>query len=399
MKRKNALLPVTLGLLAAFGPFVTDFYLPALPAMTTYFNTTPTRVQMTLTTSLIGLAVGQILIGPISDKVGRKKPILFSLGLFILSTVACIFAPNIETFIFLRLIQGLSGAGGIVLSKSVSADLFRGRALVSFMALLGAINGVAPVSAPMCGGLMLSVSNWQGIFVLLLAIGIILTCMSMALPETLTPIRRQTGSLLSSFCNLFRVLTNVRYLLCLIALGSSMGVLFGYISSSSFILQQNYGLSPMQYGFCFALNALSLGIGAAISPRMKNEKVCLSIGGAMLLSIALLNAVALLTQASIYLLETSYFALMFAFGMIQPPTTSIALDSERQNAGAASAILGASGFLLGGIVSPIVGTGNILQSTSLVIVICAALSALFCFILCFYIKKRNKRVPDLEFPD
>lgn len=387
MKRKNALLPTTLGMLTAFGPFVTDFYLPALPSLTTFFNTTASKVQMTLTASLVGLSLGQILIGPISDKVGRKMPLLVSLGMFIVSTIACVFAPNVEVFLLLRLIQGVAGAGGIVLSKSISTDMFHGRALTNFMALLGAINGVAPVAAPVCGGLMLSFSNWQGIFILLMFIGIMLTIMSMALPETLTPKRRQTGSLIHSYLNLFRVLTNGRYLLCLLASATTMGVLFGYISSSAFILQLNYGLSPMAYGLCFAVNAFSIGIGSAISTRLKNENVCLLTGGISIFIMALFTSFALISQASIWVVEVAFVALLFAFGIIQPSVTSLALDSERKNAGAASAILGASGFLLGGIVSPIVGSGNILHSTSIVLSSCASLSAIFCCLLCGHIKR------------
>lgn len=387
MKRKNALLPTTLGMLTAFGPFVTDFYLPALPSLTTFFNTTASKVQMTLTASLVGLSLGQILIGPISDKVGRKTPLLVSLGMFIVSTIACVFAPNVEVFLLLRLIQGVAGAGGIVLSKSISTDMFHGRALTNFMALLGAINGVAPVAAPVCGGLMLSFSNWQGIFILLMFIGIMLTIMSMALPETLTPKRRQTGSLIHSYLNLFRVLTNGRYLLCLLASATTMGVLFGYISSSAFILQLNYGLSPMAYGLCFAVNAFSIGIGSAISTRLKNENVCLLTGGISIFIMALFTSFALISQASIWVVEVAFVALLFAFGIIQPSVTSLALDSERKNAGAASAILGASGFLLGGIVSPIVGSGNILHSTSIVLSSCASLSAIFCCLLCGHIKR------------
>lgn len=374
-------------MLTAFGPFVTDFYLPALPSLTTFFNTTASKVQMTLTASLVGLSLGQILIGPISDKVGRKTPLLVSLGMFIVSTIACVFAPNVEVFLLLRLIQGVAGAGGIVLSKSISTDMFHGRALTNFMALLGAINGVAPVAAPVCGGLMLSFSNWQGIFILLMFIGIMLTIMSMALPETLTPKRRQTGSLIHSYLNLFRVLTNGRYLLCLLASATTMGVLFGYISSSAFILQLNYGLSPMAYGLCFAVNAFSIGIGSAISTRLKNENVCLLTGGISIFIMALFTSFALISQASIWVVEVAFVALLFAFGIIQPSVTSLALDCERKNAGAASAILGASGFLLGGIVSPIVGSGNILHSTSIVLSSCASLSAIFCCLLCGHIKR------------
>lgn len=159
-----------LGMLTAFGPFVTDMYLPSLPSMGEYFKTTPSLVQLGLTASMIGLAAGQIFFGPLSDKYGRRSPMLAAMYLFIISTIGCIFAPTIEIFAILRLLQGIAGAGGIVISRSVATDMFTGKELAKTLAIIGAINGVAPI----IGGGLTEGIDWKGIFWVLLALGIIL---------------------------------------------------------------------------------------------------------------------------------------------------------------------------------------------------------------------------------
>lgn len=188
MKKKiGVFIPATLGMLTAFGPFVTDFYLPVLPEMSEFFHTSPALASLSLTTGMIGLAIGQVFIGPLTDKFGRKKILVGSMLMFAIASVLCILAPNIYIFNLMRLFQGLAGAGGIVISKSMSTDMYSGKELANFMAILGSINGIAPVCAPVIGGLMAGVTNWQGVFGLLLGIGIIPMLCSARLPETLTP--------------------------------------------------------------------------------------------------------------------------------------------------------------------------------------------------------------------
>ena len=159
-----------LGMLTAFGPFVTDMYLPSLPSMREYFKTTPSLVQLGLTASMIGLAAGEIFFGSLSDKYGRRSPMLAAMYLFIISTIGCIFALTIEIFVILRLLQGITGAGGIVISRSVATDMFTGKELAKTLAIIGAINGVAPIIG---GGLTEGIDR-KGIFWVLLALGIIL---------------------------------------------------------------------------------------------------------------------------------------------------------------------------------------------------------------------------------
>ena len=197
MKKKlGAFIPATLGMLTAFGPFVTDFYLPALPEMTEFFHTSPALASMSLTTGMIGLAAGQVFIGPLTDKYGRKRILVASMFIFAIASVLCIISPNIYVFNLMRIFQGIAGAGGIVISKSMATDMFSGKELANFMALLGSINGIAPVCAPVIGGVMAGITTWQGVFCLLLAIGLILMVCSWFMPETLPSEKRINKSCL-----------------------------------------------------------------------------------------------------------------------------------------------------------------------------------------------------------
>lgn len=184
MKYKVFLL-ILLGMLTAFGPFVTDMYLPALPTMTGYFGTSVSMVQLGLTFSMIGLALGQLLVGPVSDKYGRRRPLIASMVLFIISTVACIFSPDVVFFTAMRFLQGIAGAGGIVISRSVATDEFSGKELMKMLAIIGAINGIAPIAAPVVGGVMLSATDWRGIFAVLLLLGVVLLVGSIMFRESL----------------------------------------------------------------------------------------------------------------------------------------------------------------------------------------------------------------------
>lgn len=192
-ENSKVFLLILLGMLSAFGPFVTDMYLPSLPAMADYFSASLPMVQMGLTTSMIGLALGQIFFGPLSDKYGRRPLLLVSMLLFIVSTLFCLFAPDIYSFVTLRLIQGIAGAGGIVISRSVATDKFSGKELAKMLAVIGAINGVAPVAAPVIGGLLTGSVGWQGIFMILLFIGILLGIGCIRFKESFRPrdVRRQ----------------------------------------------------------------------------------------------------------------------------------------------------------------------------------------------------------------
>lgn len=370
-------IPATLGMLTAFGPFVTDFYLPVLPEMTGYFHTTPALASMSLTAGMIGLAAGQLFIGPLTDKYGRKRILVGSMLLFVVASLLCIFSGDIFMFNAMRGLQGLAGAGGIVIAKSMSADMYTGRELASFMALLGAINGIAPVCAPVVGGLMAGVTSWTGVFAVILAVGIVLMVCSMFLPETLQPANRIRKSVIKVYGNLFRVFRNSRFTLSVMAEMACFFMFFAYIASSPFIMQQVYHLSPLGYSLCFGLNALMIGVGAAMATRYRSQGTCLRFGGLGMLAGTLLLAFLLNTAMPLWIVMLAYIYTLICFGLMQPPLTAIALDSERDNAGAASAIFGASGFVAGALSSPLVGIGDITVTSGLVMACGAVVCLLF----------------------
>ena len=192
-------LVLLLGVLSAFGPFVVDLYLPSLPQLATFFETSASMTQLTLTTAMIGLAVGQLLLGPLSDKFGRKIPLIISLVIYIISTILIVYAPNIEAMIVLRVIQGLSSAGSVVISRAVATDLYRGREMTRFFGLLMTINGLAPIISPILGSLLLEYISWKGIFIFLALIGVIVLLFCFRLKESLSVENRLQGSIFSTF--------------------------------------------------------------------------------------------------------------------------------------------------------------------------------------------------------
>src|SRR5574344_1244947 len=269
---------ITLGMLSAFAPLVTDMYLPCLPTLKSYFNTSSSLAQMSLTMSMLSLAIGQIIVGPISDKYGRRRLLIISLIAYIIATILCVISPNIHTFNLMRLLQGMAASGGIVLSRSISTDLYQGPRLTEFLAMIAAINGIAPVFAPVLGGILLSITSWKGIFIVLIFIGIILLALCFKIKESLIKEKRSTKPLLSTFIIYGKVFTNKNYNIHLCIYMFSMLILFAYVSSSPFILQSVYGLSPMMFSLCFAINAISIGIGCMLAGKMQGKK-SLKVGG------------------------------------------------------------------------------------------------------------------------
>ena len=362
------------GVISAFGPFVTDFYLPSLPALTEYFSTTASQVQLSLTFSMIGLAVGQLIIGPLSDKYGRKLPMMVSLVIFCISTLGCLYAPGIHAFIFFRLFQGLSGAGGVVISKSIATDLYEGKQLTRFYSVLSSVHGLAPILAPMLGGMLMAVMDWKGIFWILFALGVLLIFTLSFFVESLEASKRQKGNVRSILTAYKTVTHNSRFVQYVLVQALAMGVMFAYIAASPFIFQEHFGLSAQMYGICFGLNALAIMGGSLIVSLFHEAQSALRCGctGFALTSIAV--AATLSTGSGFPVVEVSLFILLFFLGMINPSSTTLALDMERHNSGIASALLGFLMFLFGGVVSPLTGMGNMLYTTSMIMVVCSLAS-------------------------
>lgn len=371
---------ILLGMLTAFGPFVTDMYLPSLPVMGEYFNTSSSMVQLGLTTSMIGLAVGQIFFGPLIDRYGRRIPLQVAMWLFIVSTVFCLFAQNIQQFVAFRLIQGIAGAGGIVIARSIATDKFSGRDLAKMLAIIGAINGIAPVVAPIIGGVFTEAIGWQGIFGILLVLGVLLLIGCIRFRESLPKENRLATKWADTFHSFKVVLKNKQFVCYVLQLAFAQGVLFAYIASSPFIIQQHYGYSPFAFSVCFSINAIAIGGAAAFSVKFRRPANGTLIGCMGMLIFSLLECAALALGCSFWIYELLLLAVLFMMGMTFTTSTALAMECERDNAGTASALLGAVCFSFGGIVSPLVGIGNILVSTGVIFVICS-LCSLSCILL------------------
>ncbi|EHO45330.1 multidrug effflux MFS transporter [Haemophilus sp. oral taxon 851] len=374
MQKTNskAFLVILLGVLSAFGPFVVDLYLPSLPQLAQFFDTTASMTQLTLTTAMIGLAVGQLLLGPMSDKFGRKMPLIISLLIYIISTILLIFSPNIETMIVLRAVQGLSSAGSVVISRAIATDLYRGREMTRFLGLLMTINGIAPIISPVLGSLLLEYIGWKGVFFFLAIIGIVVLLFCFRLKESLIIENRLEGSVLSTFFTFGKIIKN-RLFMSYVGIESFLlAAMFAYIAASPFILQSFYGLSAFTFSLCFGANGAALVIGANIGGKLSNRKA-LSFGVLGFGIVVLYTISTLIIQPNWFLVEIGFFLMLLMMGLTFPAISSLAMESERQYAGSASALLGFAPFFLGGVVSPLVGVGNIFYSTSIVIFVCGVL--------------------------
>jgi DHA1 family bicyclomycin/chloramphenicol resistance-like MFS transporter len=367
--------------MTAFAPLITDMYLPSLPALAEYFRTSASMVQLTITTSMLGIAAGQLFFGPISDKIGRRKPLFASFTLYLLATVGCVFSPTIMILVVFRLLQGLGAAGSIVLARSVATDLFSGRDLLKFLALIAAVQGIAPIAAPVLGGTLLLVTDWKGIFATLGLLGLLVMIVSFYLKESLPHHKRVKAPVISLLKFFVPVLKNSRLMLYIALLSFSMAIMFAYIAASPFIFQEHYNVSPIAYSLIFAINAVSLTIGNLLSAKLKDQHKTLKYSVTGLFVFSIITSFALLMNMELFFVCASlFFALLFA-GATFPITTNLALSLEKNLKGTASAVLGASTFLVGGIVMPLAGLGNTLHSTSIVMAVCAfVVLGLFVFI-------------------
>ncbi len=350
---------VTLGLLCAFGPLCTDIYLPGLPAVTADFATDPATAQLSMTSSFLGLALGQIIIGPVSDAYGRRGPLLISLIIFIITSYLCAISPTIEIFILWRFFQGIAGAGGVVLARSIAADKFKGSALTQFMSLLMSINSIAPIAGPVIGSFIITVSTWPTVFYFLTVLGVVLLLLSFAdVPESHTPTEEQK-QVLGAIKSMFRELGNKKFVLAVLALSFIMGGFFGYLAASPFIFQVIYSFTPMQYSLAFGSITVCIAItsmlAGRLSRRIKDQKI-ISFGylGALTAS-CLIMFFALFQPETVWPVLLSLMLFCAMMGTIQTVGFGIVMRLKKGGAGAASGILGVMHFLFGALSSPFMG--------------------------------------------
>ncbi len=349
---------VVLGLLSTFGPLSLDLYLPALPELADDLASTPSAAQLTITACLIGLAVGQLVAGPLSDRFGRRRPLLMGLVAYLLASLACAFAPSVAALVALRLVQGLAGAAGLVIARAVARDLYEGRRLVLFFTRLTLISGLAPVIAPVLGGQLSRVMSWRGIFVVLAGFGALLLVAGLLQRETLPPERRSTGGLTTTVQG-FRVLLRDRFFVgAALSAGLAGASMFAYISGATFVLQRLYGLSAQSFSLAFGLNSVGImamsQVGARLSRRWPPARV-LGLGLALNLVGAASLATTVLLGLGLGFLIPSLFVMVSALGLVFPTATALAMSDYPRQAGTASSLLGLGQFVFGALVAPLVG--------------------------------------------
>jgi DHA1 family bicyclomycin/chloramphenicol resistance-like MFS transporter len=365
---------VVVGGLSVFGPLCIDMYLPGFPNIGRDLQASASEVQLTLTACMIGIAVGQLLIGPLSDRLGRRPPLLAGLAAFVASSVACGFAPNIYALTGFRLIQGIGGAAGIVIARSIVRDLHSGVALVRFFSTLMLVTGLGPVLAPQIGSWTLSITSWRGIFLILAGFGATLLLVAWwRVPETWPRNRRLSGSLWSVLGPMVSVGRDRVFLGYALACGLGMGGMFAYVAGSSFVLQNVYGLSPDIYGVVFALNAAGFIIGAQVNGRVVGRfgpSVLLTAGlTSMVVCGAVLVAVVSTGRFGLVGVIAALFVAMFGWGFVSPNAVALALDRYPHSAGAASAVLGSFQFLVASLTTPLAGIGGTADALPMAVLI------------------------------
>jgi MFS transporter, DHA1 family, multidrug resistance protein len=351
---------VVLGSIIAIAPLTIDMYLPALPSITTDLMTDTTSVQLTLTGTLLGLAVGQVLIGPLSDALGRRRPLIAGLVVHVLASLLCAVAPNIAVLGGLRVLQGLGTAAATVVATAVVRDLFSGLAAAKAFSRLMLVMGAAPILAPTLGSQVLRWTQWRGVFVALAVLGVAVALVAiLALPETLPRERRVRGGVAATI-RTYGLIARDRTFVGLILVASlSMAALFAYVSGSSFVLQQQYGLSVQQFGLVFGAGAAGLIAATQFNVRLLNRYSprqvlvgALVVGSAA--SLILLGFAATGVGGLVGILLPLWTVLASA-GLALPNAPALALTRHGEAAGTAAALLGAVQFGVGAIAAPLVG--------------------------------------------
>lgn len=370
-------LVIYLALMSAFGSFVNDMYLPTLPEMKRAFLCSTSTVQLGLTFGMIGLGVGELLLGPLSDKYGRKPILVSTLIVFCIGAVGSVYSPTIHVFLFWRIIQGLGASGGYFLARTIPADLYSGRQLAKVMALVGAINGFAPASAPVIGGLVADSIGWKGIFWILFGFSAMLLLLSPALKESLSVERRDKGRLGTAFLNYGILLRNKKFIIHTLLKGAALGVLFAYISSAPFIIQTHYGYSQLQFGLWMGMNALFVAAGATLALKFNPLKKAAVVGARVLIVISIVQLLCFLFYDHFWVYEVLNLPMLFCLGMLFTVGNTLSMNEGRNCAGDASALIGVVGYIFGAIISPLVGLGDIMHSTGIALVALSFIVLLF----------------------
>lgn len=355
-------LAVVLGLLTIFGPISMDLYLPVLPALTVELQSTTSVAQLTITACLLGLAIGQVIAGPLSDRFGRRTPLLIGVSAYALTSALCALSPTVETLVIARFVQGLAGAVGIVIAQAAGRDVYSGGTLLRYYGRLTVLGGLAAIIGPVIGGQLATVTDWRGVFVFLAAVGIAILAASLVIfHETLPANRRVAGGFSHALNGFRRLLADRVFAGVVLITGFTYSAIFSYLSGATYILQGMYRLSPQGYSLAFGLNSLGFMVFGFIAGRLAerwSERGTLTVG----LMMTSAGALGLLATALLHLplaaIVLSLFTMVSGVAVTSPPATSLALKDYPDIAGTASSLLGLARFAFGGIAAPLVGIGG-----------------------------------------
>jgi DHA1 family bicyclomycin/chloramphenicol resistance-like MFS transporter len=374
--RRYARLVLVLGALIALGPLTIDMYLPAFPRIADDLDATDSAVQLTLTGMLLGLALGQLLIGPLSDAFGRRRPLVAGLCAHAAASLLCAVAPSVLLLASVRVLQGVSGAALSVVAMAIVRDLFSGVAVARIMSRLMLVIGLAPILAPTLGGLVLGFTSWRGIFLVLLAAALLLVAVALlGLPETLPPDRRRPATVRSTAAA-YRGLFRDRVFVALALIGGlMMAAIFAYVAGAPFVLQDGFGLDTRTFGLVFGLNAAGLTLTSQFNPlllRWFTVRQVLSgaLVGAIAAALALLVAGVTGSGGLTAVLVPLALVLSLA-GLALPNTPALALTRHGEAAGTAAAVLGCLQFGIGGLIAPAVGAFGSTTATPMATVMLA----------------------------
>lgn len=363
--RKRLGLALLLSMLGILAPLNIDMYLPGFPLIAEDLDAHISLVQLSLTACLIGLAAGQIVVGPLSDAHGRRKPLIVSVILFALSSLLCAIAPTIELLIAARFLQGFTAAGGVVLSRAVVSDVFTGREMTKFFALLMVINAVAPMAAPIAGGgiLALPFGGWESIFYFLSLLGFIMVAIVIVrLPETLPPEKRMPSSIgasIRTMGSLFKARPFIGYAL---VVGFVHGGSFAYVAGTPFVYQEIYGVSPQVFSVLFGINGIAMILGSTIIGKfggIVSEHRLLQSAVAVAVAATFALLVITIIEGPLASLVISIFIYMIAVGMTFTSSFTLAMKDQGHRAGSASAVVGMLPLVIGSVVSPLVGINEL----------------------------------------
>ncbi|WP_121664528.1 multidrug effflux MFS transporter [Metabacillus litoralis] len=391
-QQNKALIVFILGTLAAFAPLSIDMYLPAFPILTNEFHTSASMIQLSLTFFLLGASLGQLFTGPLSDVFGRRKPLLIGLSIYTVTSLLCVFTDSIELFILLRLIQGLAGSAGMVISRAIVRDLYSGKEMTKFFSLLALVNGMAPILAPVIGAQLLKLFPWQAVFIALTIIGVVIFAFVLwGLKETLPVEERNEGGFLQTLKTFRQLLTNLHFMGYVLSFGFVAAAMFAYISGSSFVIQYVYGASADTFSIVFAINGIGIVIASQVTGKLSEwieEKKLLLAGVIMSFTGGLSLLLLILLKVELMFILPSLFLTVSSVGVVNTTSFSLALQNNRNIAGSASALLGVMSLLVGAIVAPLVGVAG--EDTAVPMGIVIFISSLGAVLSYFFLVRSKK---------